>query len=238
MKKFILSVFALAAVVSASAESKLEVSGGADLVSDYVVRGLDQGAGASIQPNLTFSLGGLSIGAWGSTSLTNYDSKELDFILGYEIGNFSVSFIDYWWDGKVNSIDGSGPKYFNAGLHYGEVTLAYTLCEKFPLTLSASTYVYGDDKTRDGDQAYSTYLNVSYPFSIKEFDLGVGMGFATYKYGVYGIADDRSCITDISLSASRDVKITENFSLPLFVDVILAPAYNDAFFIIGMSFNL
>ncbi len=238
MKKFILSVFALAAMVSATAENKLEVSAGADLVSDYVVRGLDQGAGASVQPNLTFSLGGLSVGAWASTSIANFDSKELDFILGYEIGNFSISMTDYWWDGKTNSIDEVGPKYFNAGLHYGEVALSYTICEKFPLALTACTYIYGDDKTRDGDQAYSTYLNVSYPFSISDYDLGVGMGFATYKYGVYGIAEDRSCITDISLSVSRDVKITENFSLPLFADVILSPAYNDAFFIFGMSFNL
>lgn len=240
MKKFILSVFALAAVVSASAESKVEVSAGADLVSDYVFRGLDQASGFSVQPSFGLSIGGFSVGAWGSTSL-DMSSKELDFTIGYELGNFSLSFTDYWWDGK------NAANYFRVGsleptAHYGEVALGYTISEKFPLALSASMYVYGADKRFNDDgeevQAYSTYLHASYPFAIKSFDFEAGIGVAPYKKGAYAIDHANSCITDINLCISRDIVFSEKFTLPLFVDTIFSPAYNDAYIVFGLSLNL
>lgn len=237
MKKFILSVFALAAVVSASAESKVEVSAGADLVSDYVWRGCDQESGFSVQPGMSLGLGGFTVGAWGSTSITFSDgAKELDFYASYEIGNFSIGFTDYWWEGK--SANNYFTKLEGYSGHLGEVSLGYTICDKFPLALSASMFVYGDqDLDEKGNQAYSTYLRASYPFAIKSFDFEAGVGVVTRKDAYYA-AERNSNVTDVNLRVSRDIVFSEKFTLPLFVDTIFSPAYNDAYIVFGLSLNL
>ena len=64
MKMMAIAMIAVLTITSVKAQS-LEVS--ADIVSSYVWRGT-QFAGASVQPGVTFTKGGFSAGAWGSTN--------------------------------------------------------------------------------------------------------------------------------------------------------------------------
>ena len=77
------------------AQDKFEVSLEADVVSKYVWRGFDQGSGASVQPSLGLAYKGVSLSAWGSTSITDLEPKEFDITLGYSIGGFSITVTDY-----------------------------------------------------------------------------------------------------------------------------------------------
>ena len=82
------------------AQDKFEVSLGADVVSKYVWRGFDQGSGASVQPSLGLAYKGVSLSAWGSTSITDLEPKEFDITLGYSIGGVGITVTDYWWSSE------------------------------------------------------------------------------------------------------------------------------------------
>lgn len=95
----VIVLFGLLSTLSLKAQS-VDVDFGADLVSSYVWRGYKQ-AGASIQPTLSASISGFSLGAWASTDFTSKEGKkEVDFTAAYENSGFKVAATDYWWDGE------------------------------------------------------------------------------------------------------------------------------------------
>ena len=138
-----------------------------DLVSSYIWRGMYQ-TGASFQPALAFSVAGFSLTAWGSTDFDGYRSseglanKEIDLTAAYTFGasGLTLSIADLWWAGQ------SANKYFNfkshETAHHFEAGLAYTLpLEKFPLSLAWYTMFAGQDKDADGNQNYSSYVELT-----------------------------------------------------------------------------
>lgn len=224
MKKILLSLaVAIAAITTTASSAKAaDLEFGADLVSTYVWRGAYQ-TGASIQPGATLSFGGFSIGAWGSTAigLTSSNPKEVDFSLGYEIGNLSIGVCDYWWSGQ-------GAKYFDANDHYYEATIGYAFGDHF--SAAVSTMFAG------ADEDFSTYIDLAYGFSLSDLDCSVGVGFTPFAGAYTGIYDEGFSVCSISLSAAKTVAITPSFELPLFAQIILSPSTDDAFIVFGMSF--
>ena len=70
---------------------------GADLVNQYIWRGQDLGS-VSLQPTLGIGWKGLTLSAWGSIGISNWqDTKELDLTLAYSIGGFNAGVTDYWF---------------------------------------------------------------------------------------------------------------------------------------------
>ena len=237
--KGIAVVGAVALMIPASTkaeDNKFTVNGKADFVSDYIWRGADQNSGFSIQPSLTLGYAGFALNAWGSQSLTKWEdggAKEFDINLSYTYKNFSVTVSDYWWSG-VNKPYG---RYKDS--HYFEGTLAYNFGESFPLTISWSTMFAGADKrvnTATGEtmdkQHFSTYINLSYPISLPaEISLVPSIGITPWNGYYYS----KAAVTDIALKASKDIKVTDNFSIPLFVQAIVSPVYDRTYLIGGFS---
>ena len=158
---------------SVKAQSSLDVDLGADLVSGYVWRGVYQaGSGVSVQPSLGLSYKGLSLKAWGSTSLAE-GFKELDLSLGYSVKGFSIGVTDYWWAGQ------GAPFYSDyMNTHLFEATVGYHFGEKFPLFVSWSTMFAGNLDKVDGERKYSSYVEIGYDFSVKTVDLTFSVGAA------------------------------------------------------------
>ena len=206
-------------------EKELTIDVGADFVSSYVWRGMYQ-AGVSIQPALTFSAYGLTIGAWGSTDFSTF-SKELDFYLSYELKGFTASLSDYWWNGE-------GASYFrNAGSHHIEAGLGFTFSEKLPLSLELNTMLSGDeDKDDDDRKYYSTYISASFPFSVRDIDCEAGIGVTPWK----GMYSDKFDVVAISAKASKRLQLSPKYALPVFVELIFSPAQDNAFFVFGLKF--
>ena len=228
MKKIItiLALFATTVAIYGQEETDTErfsISTEVDLVSSYVWRGVYQ-TGVSVQPGLSLSAYGATIGAWGSTDFSS-TFKELDFFLAYEIGGFSAAITDYWWLGE-------GVSFFRErGGHLFEASLAYTLSEKIPVSLGVNTMFFGDiDKDADGKRQYSTYITAGYPFSIKNIDCEVGIGISPWK----GLYSDKFDVATITAKASKNLRITESSSLPLFVEVIFSPAQDNAYLVFGI----
>ena len=55
--------------------------------------------------------------------------------------------------------------------------------------------------------------------------------WATDFYGANGFA-----VCDVSLGVSKDIKITDSFSLPLFAKATWNPRSEGAYFVVGLSF--
>jgi hypothetical protein len=187
---------------------------GADLMSRYVWRGLDYGGSPSIQPTLSFSIGGFEIGYWGAMALTN-NYVETDLYAKYTIKGFSVTLTDYYIPALATDVNDtkftysknpdiinfdttSGSNLNRYTCHSVEATLQYKGPEKFPFSILVGTYFYGNDKspvdtvfTPSGmvqsvnfKNRYSTYIELGYSFAIKSFNFDVFAG-ATPFSGVY-----------------------------------------------------
>jgi len=228
MKKIITILAFFAATVAMygkEKESKFSVDVEADLVSSYVWRGMYQ-TGVSVQPALSLSAYGVTLGTWGSTDFSTF-AKELDFYISYEIGGFSVSVTNYWWSGEGESF------FKERGSHFLEASLEYTFSEKFPLSLGINTMFWGDgDKDEDGKQRYSTYISASYPFAVNGMKCEAGIGISPWK----GLYSDKFHVAAITVKASRNLQFSKEYSLPIFVEAMFSPAQDNAYLVFGLKF--
>lgn len=218
----------------ANAQDKVETSVNADIVSGYIWRGQDLG-GVSLQPGVSVAYKGFSLGLWGSVGLESEDTKEFDITLGYATGGFSISVTDYWFNG--------GEGYFtydaHSTSHVFEVQLGYDFG---PVAVNWYTNFAGSDYMKyDGDRAYSSYIALSAPFKLGGLDWTVEVGATPWETAFYNATDD--CpgsnnfeVCEVSLGASKDIKITESFSLPLFAKATWNPRTEGAYFVVGLSF--
>ncbi|MDR1021790.1 MAG: hypothetical protein LBL94_00710 [Prevotellaceae bacterium] len=243
-----------AARAQESAEKKNDVnfSVGVDMVSSYVWRGAYQ-AGVSVQPSVGVEYAGVSLSSWGSVDLGG-DFKEVDFTLSYSIAGLDIAVTDYWWMGESaygyfsrgHSYDPNNPSK-KVSEHLLEATLAYTLpAEKFPAKLSWSTFFAGNDFRYDAadkpSRAFSTYIEASYPFSVKGVSLEAALGLRPWESPSYEPADvptyySAGCAAvNVSLKATKELKITDSFTLPVFGQLIFNPNTEDVFLVCGINF--
>lgn len=232
LNKWVLSlVMAITLPAVSMAQDKVETSIGADIVSKYIWRGQDLG-GVSIQPEASIAYKGLSLTAWGSIGIDSEDAKELDLILAYETGNFSISLTDFW-----ALPDGEEFDYFEYGAHSTLHVLEAQIGYDFGIfSLNWSTNIAGaDGVNEEGNRAYSSYVSVTAPFCLLGIDWEAEMGATPWSTDYYANADGFT-VCDLSLGASKDIKITESYSLPIFAKATYNPASEKAYFSFGISF--
>lgn len=88
MIKLFIVLFSLVISLGTVKSQGLTVKAEADFVSAYIWRGLYVGP-ASIQPGISLSANGLTLGVWGSSSF-NSSWREFDLYARYSIGNLSL----------------------------------------------------------------------------------------------------------------------------------------------------
>lgn len=212
LKKWVLLLMtAIALPATSMAQDKVEVSVGADIVSNYIWRGYKLG-GAGVQPSASVAYKGLSLTAWGNIGFDSEDDKEIDFTLAYETGNVSLSLTDIWY-----------PEYSDA--HTLEAQIGYDFG-----FLSANWYtnVYGDDKE------YASYFSVIAPFSLIGLDWKAEVGATPWGTDYYGT--DKFSVCDLSLGASYDLKITDSYSTSLFAKATYNPTAEKFYATFGICF--
>jgi hypothetical protein len=219
----------MSSAAMAQEESKFAITPSADLVSSYVWRGAYQTATA-IQPGLTLSYGGFSLAAWGSTDFA-FQGKEVDFTVGYETGGLSFALTEYWWAGE-----GAPYREEYAANHFLEGTVGYSFGEALPLSLSWNTMLgFDGDKDIEDKQLYSTYISAAYDFNVGDVALSANLGIIPWE-GIYHKAGTEGfAVASISLKATKEIKISDSFSLPVFTEVILAPNQDNMFLVFGIS---
>ena len=232
MKKIlIITAILLTTAVTAKAQDTLETTIGTDLVSQYVWRGQDLG-GVSVQPTLGLAYKGLSLSAWGSTGLSNpADTREFDLTLAYTIGGFNIGVTDYWFNAGLDPLN----RYFayaaNCTNHVFEANIGYDF--GFASLQWYTNFAGNDGLTPAEKRAYSSYVEVSVPFVLGGVDWTAVAGavpFATDFYGVEGFG-----VVNVALTASKDIRITDSFSIPVFAQVAANPYSKNAFFVFGIT---
>ena len=234
---FSVTVFLLFLPAFANEGSKCDFSVGADFVSSYVWRGMLL-SGPSTQPAMGLQVGGFSVGAWGSVEMTGFGYKEVDLTASYTISNLTVGLFNYWVSGEGNY------DYFDfseSTSHLLEANLAYSF-DPFPLTIGWNTIIAGNDKFLDKNgkfkRAFSTYIEASYSFQVKDVQLDAAVGASPWKSSTLYTDEgtDRFAVINLSLMASKDIKINDKYSLGIFGQLIFNPAKEDAFFVFGIKF--
>ena len=232
MKKILIITAILSAVaVTAKAQDTLETTIGTDVVSQYVWRGQDLG-GVSVQPTLGLVYKGLSLSAWGSAGLSNpADTREFDLTLAYTVGGFNIGVTDYWFNAGLDPLN----RYFayaaDCTNHVFEANVGYDF--GFASLQWNTNFAGNDGLTPDEKRAYSSYVEVNVPFVLGGVDWTATAGavpFATDFYGVEGFG-----VVNVALTASKDIRITDSFSIPVFAQVAANPYSKNAFFVFGIT---
>ena len=231
MKKIVIFAMGLVLSSTALAQEKIETTVSGDFVSSYIWRGQDLGS-AAVQPTLGVAYKGLSLTAWGSYGLTNPDDvKEFDLTLGYSVGGFNIGLTDYWFSVGLDP-DARYFKYDAHGTnHVFEATVGYDFG---PVALAWYTNIAGNDGVnKDGKRAYSSYVEANVPFSLAGVDWKATAGvvpYATTLYGTTGFA-----VTNLSLRATKEIKVTDTFSVPVFGQVTGNPCSQKTYLVFGLT---
>jgi hypothetical protein len=238
MKKIVLFALGLVMSMTAFAQDNIErlregASAGmttmsADVVSQYIWRGEECGS-VSLQPTLGIGYKGLSLTAWGSVGLSEpTDAKEFDLTASYTIGGLNIGITDYWFNNPEE-------RYFlydaHRTSHVFEANVGYDFGKA---SIQWYTNIAGNDGVnKNGKRAYSSYAEVAVPFKLASADWTATAGavpFATDYYGTTGFA-----VTNLSLQATKDIKVTDSFSIPVFAQVTTNPCTQKAYLVLGLT---
>lgn len=235
VKKIVLMTMVIAPL-TAGAQDKVEASVGADVVSGYVWRGQDLGH-AAVQPSASVAYKGFSLGAWGSYGIVDSgDTKELDLTASYSTGGFTVGVTDYWFSGAEEK-----DRYFmynaHRTAHVFEANVGYDFGK---CSVNWYTNFAGSDYRADGKRAYSSYVEIAAPFKLGGMQWSAAVGAVPFKSAATYLDASGNpvggfAVTNITLSASRDVKITEQFSLPVFAAMTANPNSQKMYLTFGVS---
>lgn len=205
-----LSIIAIIATASINAqEEESPFSIGLDIYSSYIWRGAKFGSGPAFQPCVDFTTGDLSIGAWGSVNSSIDEALEMDLYAAYSIGDLGIGITDYYFGGS----------WLSDSTHYIEPALSYGIGD---LSLMGA-YMFAPDFS-EGDM----YFEIGY--TLGSVDLALGAGDGQYT------DDEEFMICNISMGTSKEIKITEEFSLPVSGSVLLNPSTGGFFITVGVSF--
>ena len=232
MKKtvlFLLPLLLLPGVFNAArAQDQVKPQLSVDFVSSYVWRGMRLGK-AAVQPTLGLEWKGLEFSVWGNAGLVEH-MGELDLTLSYTIGGLTLSIVDYW-------DDTSGMRYFyykpKDTAHVFEGAVAYDFG---PVAISWQTFFAGNDfQAVSGKRSFSSYFEVSAPFRLATLDWVAAAGvvpWASDYYNTKGFG-----LTNLSLKATKDIPVTEKFSLPIFAQLIANTVSGNFYFVAGITIN-
>lgn len=225
-------IFLLMALSYLEAQSNFSADLGTDLVNRYVWRGQSLSNTPSIQPYTEISFNNLTLGSWGSYSFGQQEMQEVDLYLSYGTNFLTFTLNDYFNPTDTYDVHHYFDLDKNTTLHVLEAIVEVADIPNVPVTLSAGVMFYGCDLDENGKSLYSTYVEVAYPFSINETELNLFVG-ATPAAGFY---NDKAGIVNAGLGMSKEISITESYSLPLSGSFIVDPSKGNVFLVVGVSF--
>ena len=221
----------MATGMSAWAQDEIETTISGDIVSSYIWRGQDLGS-AAVQPTLGVGYKGLSLTAWGSYGLVDQaDTKEFDLTLAYTIGGLNIGITDYWFD--RGGLDPEG-RYFKYDAHGTNHVFEGNIGYDFGFaSLQWFTNFSGNDYKADGKRAYSSYMEVAVPFKLATVDWTAAAGAVPTESVLYGTSG--FAVTNLSLKATKDIKVTDSFSIPVFGQIAANPCSQKAYLVFGFT---
>lgn len=219
MRNFGKLFFAMALIglftTSIKTSAQADVSLGADLMSRYVWRGTDFGGSPSIQPYIELSTGNFVLGAWGAYTTNLPGAQEADLYAGYTFSDvFSLTLTDYYFP-----MDDMSDEYFDFDNSHSLEVSGELALDNFSL-LAGKFFAGADDQ--------SLYFEAGYDFGV--INAFIGAGDEAYT------TDGEFNLVNIGIGTSKEIKLTDYFSLPMSGSVILNPESESLFMVVGVSF--
>lgn len=228
MKRFFKTVLVLLAVTSISMPSLVNAqeekkgasfTAGADIYSNYIWRGSKFGAGPAFQPTVKMTAGGFTAGVWGSFDSNGY--SEVDPYVSYSFPfGLSLGVTSYYYpmSGASFMADSSNAYELNVGFAKG----GFSLSGNYILNEASVPASMGGD----------LYFQVGYNVNNFGVFLGAGNGWHTMDNDK---GEDVFGICNIGVSASKEIKVTESFTVPVTGQVIYNPDTKLMHLVVGFS---
>ena len=225
--KWILAILWFALPLVTRAQDSLSVELQADVVTQNIWRGTNLGH-VSLQPEMAVGWKGLRLSAWGNIGLDSEDTREIDLTLSYATGGLSLGVVDYWPD------DNDKRYFYYKTPETGHAFEAFVGYDFGCLNISWQTFFAGNDLSEDdGKRTYSSYLELTAPFSLATCDWEATIGVVPWKAAYYETSG--FAVTNISLGITKDIRITDSFSLPIFGRLIANPYEQHFYFVAGFT---
>lgn len=234
---FLISVYA---VFAQDELKKGSIDLGSDFTSRYVWRGTDFGRSPSIQPYLSLKYKNIELGAWGAFTTNGPDIQETDLYLSYSpIDELTITLTDYFFPNDALTQNNYFEYGSSATTHLFELSASFNGTDNLPLSFLVATVFYGADKINNyklsdplnTDQNFSSYIELGYNFSIGENSCNTFLGVTTHD-GLYGYGFN---VVNIGITGYKDIKLTDNFTLPISSSLIVNPQSQNIFLVFGLS---
>ncbi|HPN36913.1 MAG TPA: hypothetical protein PL041_00830 [Melioribacteraceae bacterium] len=206
----------------------LNVTFGTDLVSRYIWRGMDLGGNPStpqFQPFVNFDFNfacshTLTLGAWGSYGFTgSYSENDLSIKYTFykeDFGTISASVIDFYF--PFEKLDFFNYNNDGTGSHIVEMDLAYDGTPDFPIHLLVANNLIN---RVEGDK--TLYAEMGYTVNINNYSIYFVVGGANGTSFWNQVNEKGFKLTNIGVTASKVVKISDTFSFPVWVSYVVNP---------------
>lgn len=243
MKKITIAVITALIILPGflNAQDKSSLSVSTDIVSRYVWRGLEFGNSPAIQPTIEYTKGKFTAGFWGSYATNGANVQEADLYLSYSpVEAFTVTLTDYFFPDHSIASNNYFEYDADSSAHIFEGALTFNRTEKIPLSLMVAVNFYGADaRNADGDIFYSTYVELGYSTELNgtpvDFFLGFTPNDADEDKGEVGFYGNGPGVVNLGMTASKDIKISDSFTLPLYTSLIFNPQAENVFMVLGLS---
>jgi hypothetical protein len=220
MKKLFLFAVAILTLTSIKAQ---ELNVGMDFYNRYVFRGVDFGSSPSLQPSIEFSAGNFSLGAWGAYSTGNgsdsgFGEADLYASYAFDLG-LSVGLTSYYYPGS---------NWFEledeVSSHAIELNMGYEI-SGFSLS---GNYMLNNSVNGAGAEDGIMYFEAGYATDLFNVFVGGGDGWHS---------DDGDFeVVNIGIGTSKEIKVSDTFSIPVNGTVILNPNTEQLHLVVGISF--
>lgn len=215
LKSSILMILVLSITTSLQTETAkaqtVTFTPGVDYYSTYVFRGIAF-SGPSIQPYVEFESGSFTFGGWGSQGFDGFQEMDLYASYAFDFG-LSIGLTDYYYPGS---------DYFAGDSHAFEINTGF---ETGGFSLSGNMVL--NEAEDAGSVGGDLYFEAG--FSVGPADLFIGAGDGWHS------SNGDFALVNVGLGASKEIKITENFSIPLTGALILNPDTEQFYIVVGVS---
>lgn len=208
-----------------------------DLQTKYMWRGMEMMTEEStpvIFPQINYQYKGFYAYVMGGYSF-NGKYSEVDLGISYTHKWLTIALNDYYYPTTTTADD----QYFKFGKdntgHWleGAITIAP---EKIPAYLTISNFFYGADKKANGEQAYSTYVELGTYYDFLDNNrLALALGAACNE-SCYNGYEHSFGICNVELKYTHTISFKNGWALPLHVAYIINPVREKSFVNFSTSF--
>jgi len=214
LKSALFTLFAVMLITSLQPDTARaqEITTSVDIYSTYIFRGVAF-SGPAIQPTVEFSAGGFSAGAWGSQGYDGF--QEMDLYAGYEFDfGLSIGVTDYYYPGT---------DYFDGDSHAFEINTGLDISN-----FSFSANMILNEAPGAGSAGNDLYFEAGLSLGAANIFVGAGDGWHS--------TNGEFALVNVGIGTSKDIVITDTFSIPLSGAVILNPNTEQFYIVVGVSF--